>query len=65
MIFDFFQLVRQTGAVKITTLSAATFLHVAAWYSAHQIIDHILKGHSESLIEKKTVVCYFFIQKGL
>ncbi|VDO50493.1 unnamed protein product [Schistosoma margrebowiei] len=48
-------LVRQTGAVKITILSAATFLHVAAWYSAHQIIDHILKGHSDSLIEKKTV----------
>ncbi|CAH8461097.1 unnamed protein product [Schistosoma rodhaini] len=48
-------LVLQTGAVKITVMSAATFLHVAAWYSAHEIIDDILKRHSESLIEKKTV----------
>ncbi|XP_018644913.1 transient receptor potential cation channel,putative [Schistosoma mansoni] len=36
-------------------MSAATFLHVAAWYSAHEIIDDILKRHSESLIEKKTI----------
>ncbi|CAH8446410.1 unnamed protein product [Schistosoma turkestanicum] len=47
--------VRQTGAVKITVLKAATFLHVAAWYSAHQIIDHILQNNAASLIEKKTV----------
>ncbi|TNN11803.1 Transient receptor potential cation channel subfamily M member 2, partial [Schistosoma japonicum] len=48
-------LVHQTGAVKITTLSEATFLHLAAWYSAHQITDHILQSCPKSLVQTKTM----------
>nr|CAH8830372.1 unnamed protein product [Trichobilharzia regenti] len=57
--FDFVttedKLVLQTGAVVIQVMQGATLLHIAVWYSAHRIIEHILKEDAANLIDCKTI----------